>query len=55
MLGSADFRCLIAWVKRAEDILKHNGAEDISSVGEKAASTHGVTTESASIRTADKY
>src|ERR1700720_721326 len=24
------------WVKKAEDILKHNGAEDISSPGEKA-------------------
>ena len=33
------------WVKRAEDILKHSGAEDISSAGEKAASTHGVVTE----------
>src|ERR1035438_4007633 len=33
------------WVKRADDILKHSGAEDISSAGEKAASTHGVVTE----------
>jgi hypothetical protein len=32
------------WVKKAEDILKHHGAEDISSAGEKAASTHGVET-----------
>jgi hypothetical protein len=33
------------WVKRAEDVLKNSGAEDISSAGEKAASTHGVVTE----------
>ncbi len=30
------------WVSRAKDILKDSGAEDISSAGEKAASTHGV-------------
>jgi hypothetical protein len=32
------------WVKKAEDILKHHGAEDISSTGEKAASAHRVGT-----------
>ncbi|MEP6713949.1 MAG: general stress protein [Terriglobia bacterium] len=32
------------WVKRAEDILKAAGGEDISSAGEKAVSTHGVDT-----------
>jgi len=30
------------WVSKAKDILKQNGAEDISSAGEKSASTHGV-------------
>ena len=30
------------WVSKAKDILKTIGAEDISSAGEKAASTHGV-------------
>ena len=33
------------WVTRAKDILKRTGAEDISSAGEKAASTHGVVTD----------
>jgi hypothetical protein len=33
------------WVSRAKDILKNSGAEDISSAGEKAASTHGVETD----------
>jgi hypothetical protein len=42
------------WVKRAEDILKHNGAEDISSAGEKAVSTHGVVTDKP-VHTIDKY
>ena len=37
------------WVKKAEDILKHYGAEDISSAGEKAASAHGVVTDSAPV------
>jgi len=31
------------WVSRAKQILERTGAEDISSAGEKAASTHGVT------------
>jgi hypothetical protein len=35
------------WVKKAEEILKRSGAEDISSAGEKATSTHGVTTAQA--------
>ncbi len=43
------------WVKRAEDILKRSGAEDISSTGEKAVSTHGVVTEGKPVRTAEKY
>jgi len=30
------------WVDRATEVLKANGAEDISSAGEKAVSTHGV-------------
>lgn len=30
------------WVGKAKDILKHAGAEDIASAGEKAVSTHGV-------------
>jgi hypothetical protein len=33
------------WVDRAKEIFKQAGAEDISSAGEKAASTHGVVTE----------
>jgi len=32
------------WVDKAKDILKHAGAEDIASAGEKAISTHGVDT-----------
>jgi hypothetical protein len=30
------------WVSRAKDVLKQAGADDISSAGEKGASTHGV-------------
>jgi hypothetical protein len=30
------------WVSRAKDVLKQSGADDISSAGEKGASTHGV-------------
>jgi hypothetical protein len=30
------------WVSKAKDILERSGAEDVSSAGEKAASTHGV-------------
>jgi len=30
------------WTSRAKDILERSGAEDVSSAGEKAASTHGV-------------
>jgi hypothetical protein len=37
-------------VSRAKDLLKQTGAEDISSTGEKAASSHGVETEAASSR-----
>ena len=32
------------WVGKAKDILKHAGADDIASAGEKAVSTHGVDT-----------
>jgi hypothetical protein len=32
-------------ISRAKDLLKETGAEDISSAGEKAASSHGVNTE----------
>lgn len=32
------------WVGRAKDVLKRSGAEDISSAGEKAVSSHGVET-----------
>jgi hypothetical protein len=34
-------------VKRAEEVLKSTGAEDISSAGEKAVTSHGVNTEGA--------
>jgi hypothetical protein len=37
-------------VSRAKDLLKETGAEDISSAGEKAASSHGVSTEPASTK-----
>lgn len=37
-------------ISRAEDLLKQTGAEDISSAGEKAVSSHDVTTEAASTR-----
>jgi len=30
------------WTSRAKDILERSGADDVSSAGEKAASTHGV-------------
>lgn len=43
------------WVTKAKDILKRSGAEDISSAGEKAASTHGVVTERDRVHTAEKY
>ena len=43
------------WVKKAEDILKRSGAEDISSAGEKAASTHGVVTDKDRVHSAEKY
>jgi hypothetical protein len=44
------------WVDRAKEILKDAGADDISSAGEKAASTHGVATEGTSAtRISDKY
>jgi hypothetical protein len=39
------------WVGRAKEILDRSGAEDISSAGEKGASTHGVATEGTSTRT----
>lgn len=32
-------------VSKAEELLKHSGAEDVSSAGEKAASSHGVQTD----------
>lgn len=37
-------------ISRAKDILKASGAEDIASSGEKAVSTHGVTTEDTRLR-----
>jgi Protein of unknown function (DUF3341) len=37
-------------ISRAKDLLKQTGAEDISSAGEKAVSSHGVDTQSASNR-----
>src|SRR5579862_2860703 len=37
-------------ISKAKDLLKQTGAEDISSAGEKAASTHGVQTGTASYR-----
>jgi hypothetical protein len=44
------------WVTRAEKILEASGAEDVSSAGEKAVSTHGVSREPERVRTAgDKY
>jgi hypothetical protein len=41
------------WVDRAEKILKQNGADDISSAGEKSVSTHGVETASGAGRSRD--
>jgi hypothetical protein len=35
-------------ISRAKDLLKQTGAEDISSAGEKAVSSHGVQTDTAS-------
>jgi hypothetical protein len=43
------------WVNKAKDILKRSGAEDIASAGEKAASTHGVATETKPVGTVGKY
>jgi hypothetical protein len=37
-------------ISRAKDLLKETGAEDISSAGEKAASSHGVSTEPVSTK-----
>lgn len=39
------------WVSKAKDILKRAGADDISSAGEKAASTHGVEKDDEPVRT----
>ena len=44
-----------AWIDKAKEILKRSGAEDISSAGEKAASTHGVATDAKPVRTTPKY
>jgi hypothetical protein len=38
------------WVGRAEDVFRESGAEDISSAGEKAGSTHGVETTEEPLR-----
>lgn len=48
------------WVSRAKEVLKQSGADDISSAGEKSASTHGVdTTQEERMRaggsTVDRY
>jgi hypothetical protein len=43
------------WVDRAEEILKQHGAEDISSAGEKAASTHGIANEAVPTGVRTKY
>ena len=40
-------------VSRAKDLLQQTGAEDISSAGEKAVSTHGVATDTA-VRNPDR-
>jgi len=37
-------------ISKAKDLLKQTGAEDISSTGEKAGSTHGVETETVSTK-----
>ena len=42
-------------VSRAEELLKQTGAQDISSAGEKAASTHGVSRDSARTDRASGY
>jgi len=41
-------------VGRAKDLLRETGADDISSAGEKAVSTHGVATDSDVDRTTDR-
>lgn len=41
-------------ITRAKDLLKQTGAQDISSSGEKAASTHGVATEGVKASTPGK-
>jgi hypothetical protein len=43
------------WVSKAKDILERSGAEDVSSAGEKAASTHGVVTDRDRVRGDGKY
>src|SRR5580704_3860064 len=43
------------WVDKAKDILKRSGAEDIASAGEKAASSHGVVTDTKPVGTVGKY
>jgi len=42
------------WVSKAKDVLKQAGADDISSAGEKAASTHGVVTDEPRVRHAGR-
>jgi len=37
-------------IASAKDLLKQTGAEDISSAGEKAVSSHGVHTDTASTK-----
>ncbi len=42
------------WVGRAKDVLERSGAEDVSSAGEKGASTHGVVDDEKVARATDK-
>ncbi len=43
------------WVSKAKDVLKRSGAEDISSAGEKAGSSHGVETDATHLRRTEQY
>jgi hypothetical protein len=43
------------WVSRGKEVLKQAGGEDISSAGEKAASTHGVESEEVGTASGSSY
>jgi hypothetical protein len=43
------------WVSRAKDVLTRKGAQDVSSAGEKAVSSHGVSTDESDVTSRPDY